>query len=50
MMQMSKFVPVSDMDIRFGLWKYTGGVVRFSGGRMFVAKINQKKVDTAGKR
>jgi hypothetical protein len=42
MAQMSNFVQVPELALRFGLWKYTGGTVRFSQGKVFLAKFNQK--------
>lgn len=50
MLEQSKFVQVADFDLKFGLWKYSGGVVRFSGGRMYVLASDQKQVDKKNER
>lgn len=42
---MPGFVQVRDFDVRFGLWKYSGGTIRFSKGKMYAALVNQKQVD-----
>jgi hypothetical protein len=50
MLKQSGFVQVGDLDIKFGVWKYTGGTVRFSGGKIFVPAVGQKEVDKRKKR
>ena len=42
MAQMSEFVQVHELELRFGLWKYTGGTIRFSKGKMYISKFRQK--------
>jgi hypothetical protein len=49
MAQMSNFVQVPDVALRFGLWQYTGGTIRFSQGKMYV-QVNTQKVDKADKK